>query len=254
MNPPEAPLTVGVALIGDEILAAQISESNGAWMLGRLRQLGARPREVCILPDDPALIAEAVARMSARWQVVLTSGGVGPTHDDITMEAVAAAFGVGLAVHPQMEAWLCRRFQSDPGGLSVWLRMARLPRGAQLIWSDDGQWPLCQVQNVYVMPGSPPYMKRQFEVIAPRLRCADRAQVRWVYFKAQEGALAPLLEQVVAAHPQVKVGSYPAVRPQPWQVRVSLESCDGAALEEAAEALRRLAQPWWVGMDDGEAP
>lgn len=251
-SPGEAP-TVGLALIGDEILAAQIQETNGAWMLRRLRQLGARPREVCVLPDERALIAEAVARMAGRWQVVLTSGGVGPTHDDITMEAVAAAFDVPLVLHEEMAAWLRRRFAQEPEALEVWLRMAQLPQGARLCWSQEGHWPLCQVQNVYVMPGSPAYMQRQFEVIAPLLRGSPAAST-WVYLAAGEGLLAPLLEQVLAAHPWVKLGSYPATNPQPWQVRVCLEARAPEVLEPAVALLRQLARPWWVDVTPSEEP
>jgi molybdenum cofactor synthesis domain-containing protein len=247
MSAARGALTVGLVLIGDELLSAQVEDSNGAWMLGRLRALGARAREVSVVPDDRALIAEALRRQCGRWDVVLTSGGVGPTCDDVTMEAAALAFDAPLAEDPTLRAWLERRFaDEDPRSRATWLRVARLPAGAKLRWDGD-QWPVCQVQNAWIMPGSPHHLRRQFEAISEALRGTPRAQ-QTILLTAGEGLLAPLLEEVARRFPGVTPGSYPAVAQEPWRVKVTLEGEDAARVAEAAAAFEGWTAAWrWTG-------
>jgi molybdenum cofactor synthesis domain-containing protein len=226
--------TAAIVIIGDEILTGKFADENGTFLIGELRALGVDLRRISVVPDDAADIAEAVLRDSARCDHVFTSGGVGPTHDDITIASIARAFGVGVARHPELEAKV-RAYWGDrlqPANL----RLADLPEGSELVYGKDQVWPVVCFKNVYILPGVPALFRRKFVDIRDRFRTEPVTTAR-LYVDADEGELAPHLDAVVAAHPAVRVGSYPRFSERAFRVMLTLESVDGAAVAAAFDAL-----------------
>jgi molybdenum cofactor synthesis domain-containing protein len=226
--------TAAVVIIGDEILSGKFADQNGAFLIGELRALGVELRRIEVIPDERDDIAATVKGVAARVDHVFTSGGVGPTHDDVTIEAIAAAFGVGVVRHPELE----RRVRGYWGERldAANLRLADVPEGAELAWGKDTTWPVVQFRNIYILPGVPELFRRKFVDIRDRFRSEPVVTAR-LYANADEGQLAPALDRVVAAHPAVKIGSYPRFTERDFRVLLTLESKDAAAVLAAYQAL-----------------
>lgn len=226
--------TAAIVVIGDEILSGKFREDNAAWLLGELRELGVALRHIQVIPDVVDDIRDAVRADAARFDHVFTSGGVGPTHDDVTILGIARAFGVGIVRHPELEAQL--RAYYGAAVLDAHLRMAEVPEGATLILADHPSWPVTSVRNVYVLPGVPAIFKKKFTAIRERFR-AQPFHLRRVYCMTDEGAIATDLDAIVAAYPGVSVGSYPRFEAVDYRVIVTLEAKDALLVEAAAGAL-----------------
>jgi molybdenum cofactor synthesis domain-containing protein len=225
--------TAAVIVIGDEILSGKFAEENAAFLIKELRDLGVALRRVEVIPDDVEEIAVAVSSAAARYDHVFTSGGVGPTHDDMTYEGVARAFGTRVVRHPQLEA-LLRGFWGDRLEERN-LRIADVPDGATLV-PTNAPWPVTSVRNVYILPGVPVLFRRMFEGIRERFR-AQPFHTRRVYCLADEGAIAAHLDAVVAEFAAVSVGSYPRHGETEFKVIVTLEGKDGAVVDRAMASL-----------------
>jgi molybdenum cofactor synthesis domain-containing protein len=226
--------TAGVVIIGDEILSGKFTEENARFLIGAFQDLGVELRRIAVIPDDVAEIAETVPDFARRFDHVFTSGGVGPTHDDLTMAGIARGFGTDVVREPELEAkvrgyWGERLAEPN-------LRLADVPRGAVLVYGKDTVWPVVSYRNVYILPGVPALFRRKFLDISDRFRSAP-ATVARLYCMADEGELAPHLDAVVAAHPAVKLGSYPRFDEQDFRVLVTLEGRDAAAVAAAQDAL-----------------
>ena len=151
-----------LVVIGNEILSGKIVDTNTPFLIAELRSLGVELAEIAVVPDEVARIAEAVARVASRSEHVFTSGGVGPTHDDVTMEGVAAAFAVPVIRHPRLEALLRGYYDAQKLPLEeANLRMADVPEGATLLEGPDLRWPVVAMRNVYVLPGIPEIFRRK---------------------------------------------------------------------------------------------
>ena len=232
------PAAAGIVIIGDEILSGKFADQNAAFLIGELRQLGVDLRRITVLPDEIDEIADVVPWFSERFDHVFTSGGVGPTHDDVTMAGVARGFGTRVVRHPDLEAKV--RGYWGPTMPEANLRLAHVPEGAVLVYGRDATWPVVSYRNVYILPGVPTLFKRKFLDIADRFR-ADPVTVARVYASSDEGVLAPHLDAVVAAFPQVKVGSYPRFDERDFRVLLTLESADAVAVAAAqADLVTRL--------------
>ena len=223
-------------LIGDEILSGKVVDENARFLIDELRQLGVGLRRITVIPDVLDEIAATVREFSSRFGQVFTSGGVGPTHDDLTMDGVALAFGQKLVRHPELEA-LMRGYYGErlePRNL----RMCDVPSGARLVAAGHPNWPVVAVENVYVLPGVPEIFRAKFLSIREQFRRAPYV-LRQIYTSAEEGSIAADLDRVVAAYPTVQIGSYPKfdVQSVGYSVKVTLESKDAAAVEAAAAAL-----------------
>ncbi len=229
---PAVAATAGIVVIGDEILSGKFAEENAAFLIGELRSLGVELRRIAVIPDDEADIADTVAWFASRFDHVFTSGGVGPTHDDLTMAGIARGFGTTVVQHPELESKVRAYWgeQLAPANL----RLAQIPAGAELV--GDAAWPVVAFRNVYILPGVPPLFKRKFLDIRARFRATPVAVAR-VWTTGEEGVLAPHLEAVVAAHPAVKLGSYPRFDEQDFRVILTLEGADAAAVAAAADDL-----------------
>ena len=228
--------TAGIVIIGDEILTGKFADENAAFLIGELRALGVELRRVTIIPDELADIAETVTKFSARFDHVYTSGGVGPTHDDVTMEAIARGFGTTIIRHAELEHRV-RAYWGDKLSEPN-LRLADIPDGAELVYGKDQIWPVVAYRNVYILPGVPALFKRKFVDIRDRFRAEPVTTAR-VYIEADEGAIADDLHAVVAAFPAVKIGSYPRFSEKDFKVLVTLE---GKAAAEVGGAHAMLVE------------
>lgn len=226
--------TAAIVVIGDEILSGKFPEDNAVWLTRELRELGVALRHIQVIPDVVEEIRDAVRADAARHDHVFTSGGVGPTHDDVTILGIARAFEVPVVRHPELEAQL-RAYYGD-ALLEAHLRMAEVPEGTRLIAADHPSWPVTSVRNVYVLPGVPVIFRKKFNAIRERFRAQPFA-VRRLYCMTDEGAIAADLDAIVAAFPGVSIGSYPRFEAVDFRVIVTLEAKDAALVDAAAAAL-----------------
>jgi molybdenum cofactor synthesis domain-containing protein len=226
--------TAGIVIIGDEILSGKFADENAAFLIGELRALGVDLRRVTMIPDDIADIAATVVRFSERFDHVFTSGGVGPTHDDLTMEGIAQGFGTRVVRQPELEQRV-RGYWGDKLAEPN-LRLANVPEGCELVYGKDQIWPVVAYKNVYILPGVPALFKRKFIDIRDRFR-AEPVSVARVYIDADEGQIADDLDAVVAAFASVKIGSYPRFAEQDFRVLITLE---GKIAGDVAGAQRML--------------
>lgn len=226
--------TAGVILIGNELLSGKIKDENAAFLAERLRELGVTLERVLVIPDRVELIGAEVRAMSERYDYVFTSGGVGPTHDDVTLEGIAAGFERTLCLDSALEEVLRGYFKEKLN--DAHLRMAKIPQGSSLIWPPDQPWPVYSYQNVFIFPGVPSTLQSKFNAIAERFRAA-RIYLRSLYLRVYEGEIAEALESLERAH-EVMVGSYPRTDPTSEHlVRVTIESRDATRVDAAVESL-----------------
>lgn len=248
--------TAGLIVIGDEILSGKVVDTNTPFLIGELRELGTRLGEIAVIADQRAGIAETVARFAARYDAVFTSGGVGPTHDDVTIAGVAQAFGVGVARHPELAALLTNYYRSLPRKattaaaeaeaqaaaheelLARNLRMADVPEGTTLLAGADLKWPVLCVRNVYILPGIPEIFRRKFLAIRERFRDSPFF-LRQIFIVCEEGEIAHHLDGIAASYPDVALGSYPRLEAAAdgHRVRLTLEGKDQARVAQASDAL-----------------
>jgi molybdenum cofactor synthesis domain-containing protein len=231
------PKTAAIIIIGNEILSGKVEDRNSAYLACGLRELGVDVRRVSVIPDEVDTIAEEVARFSQDYDVVFTSGGVGPTHDDVTMQGVAQAFGLGLVRNEGIAAIITESCGGDANMPT--LRMADLPDGADLIEGDGLRFPAVVVRNVYIFPGIPEYLVRKFEAIKERFR-SEPFVLKKIYINEEECLIAPALDTLVEEFPSIDVGSYPKVGLRDYKVVVTLESTDPESLAKAETRLLEL--------------
>lgn len=236
---PEAvgqPVTAGLVLIGDELLSGKVRDSNGPYLVTQLRRRGVDLCEVHVVSDDVEAIVEAVNLVRNRRSYCFTSGGIGPTHDDVTMEGVAAAFGMRLEERADLLDAVDMVFGTSDSGLA-WRKMAVVPEGCVMRPIGTG-WPVYTVKNVFVLPGIPEIFRRQLDALLDDLAVSTPVTTNVAFFKVGEGELTrPLTELADAYAGVVSLGSYPVLGHVEYQVKVTLDSRDMDAL---AEATRRL--------------
>ena len=202
--------TAALVVIGDEILSGRTQDKNVAQVATWLNDQGIRLAEVRIVPDLPDRIVESVNLLRAEHDYVFTTGGIGPTHDDITVDAIAEAFGVPVVVHPQARAILEDYYRDRPGGLTeARLRMARVPEGAELIPNPTSGAPGVRMENVFIMAGVPYIAASMLEALTGTLEGGRPVVSVVIGARAPESDVADLLRETEAAHPGVAIGSYP---------------------------------------------
>jgi molybdenum cofactor synthesis domain-containing protein len=233
--------TAAALLVGSELLSGKVHEANLVELAKTLRAGGVRLRRVVMVPDDMQVIADEVRVLSTSHDVVFTSGGVGPTHDDITIEAVALAFGVRAVVHPEFEALL--RGVYGERMTDGHLRMALVPEGAELVSHVETRWPTVRMKNVWILPGVPEAFRMKLAVVRDRVRGSAEFVTCEVLTKMDEPDLKPHLDRVVAAHPEVDVGSYPKWFDSRYKTKITFDATDRQKLESAvAEFLSLLPE------------
>ncbi|RPH82987.1 MAG: competence/damage-inducible protein A [Candidatus Rokuibacteriota bacterium] len=232
------PKTAGIILVGNEILSGKIADANAAYLCRELRALGVDVRRIAVIPDEVQLIAEVVAEFSRDFDVVFTSGGVGPTHDDVTIEGVARAMAVPVVRHTTLVALLERYYRGAVTGAA--LRMAEIPDGAELVGGEIVRFPTVLMRNVYVLPGVPEIFRAKFEALRERFR-DQPIHLKNVFVSIGEGTLADYLNRLLADFPLLQLGSYPELSNPEYKVKVTLESRDRGYLDQAlADFLARL--------------
>jgi molybdenum cofactor synthesis domain-containing protein len=201
-------ITAAVLVIGDEILSGRTKDKNIGYIADFLTAHGIDLKEVRVVSDEEAAIVEAVNALRARYTYLFTTGGIGPTHDDITADSIAKAFGVAIGVDPRAKAMMLERF-SEADLNEARLRMARIPAGADLVANKLSKAPGFWIGNVIVMAGVPAIMQAMLEEVAPKLKTGIRMLSETVRADLREGDLGTELRAVALAHPEVMIGSYP---------------------------------------------
>jgi molybdenum cofactor synthesis domain-containing protein len=237
--PPSPSPTAAVLVIGDEILSGRTKDKNSGYIADYLTQLGIDLREVRVVADDEAAIVEAVNALRARYTYVFTTGGIGPTHDDITADSIAKAFGVGIDYDPRAVAMLKSRLPDQELNEGR-MRMARIPDGADLIANSVSKAPGFRLGNVYVMAGVPAIMHVMMDALAPGLARGTPMLSEAIRADCREGDVAVPLAEVQRQHPQTMIGSYPFVDEGGYNTSIVVRSRDPAALAAAAAAVRAM--------------
>jgi molybdenum cofactor synthesis domain-containing protein len=242
--------TASLVVVGSEVLSAKVPDENGPWLARRLRELGVELRSITTVADRVDDIVEAVDRERRRAGWLFTSGGVGPTHDDVTVAAVARALGRPLARHQGLAAVIeaiHRRHHGEPAPEAA-LRMAQVPAGTELV-GDQG-YPSLLCANVIMLPGVPRFFRWQFDRVATLLGGAP-FRLAVLYLSVREERIAAPLAAVARAHPRVEIGSYPQFDDGDHLVRVTVESRDLAAVKAALAALQAALPPGSVLRTEG---
>jgi molybdenum cofactor synthesis domain-containing protein len=232
--------SAAIIVIGNEILTGKSEDQNASYLIKELYKLGVALRRVVIIPDDTDDIVNAVRECSARFDYVFTSGGIGPTHDDLTIPSIARAFDREMVRHPELES-LIRGYFGDETDEKR-LRLADVPAGSHLVGGSAMSWPVVATENVYILPGVPEFFRRKFDCIRDRFE-AEPFYVRMVFTREEELDIAPRLDEVAAAHTDVEIGSYPVFGGEDYRVKITIEAKEKTAVERAQKALLDQLKP-----------
>ena len=229
-------VTAALLVIGEEILSGRTRDENISYIADYLTRMGILLREVRIVADDEAEIAAAVNALRRRFTYVFTTGGIGPTHDDVTADAIAKAFEVEIAVDPDAVAAMRKRIKTEEL-TPARLRMARIPKGATLIENLISRAPGFVLENVVVMAGVPRIMQVMLDAVAPRLTKGSPILTRSVRLDVPEGDAAPGLADLQSSHPEVQIGSYPFFENKRLGTYVVLRATNADRLADAVAGL-----------------
>ena len=230
-------LLAAIIVIGNEILSGKVIDTNAPFLTRELRAIGVTLKRILTIPDEVDEIAEAVKEFRPRYDVVFTSGGVGPTHDDVTMEGIAKGLGRRLVRHPAIESRL-REFYKEHVN-DARLKMSEVPEGAELLVDGRLGFPTVKCENFYILPGIPELFEQKFEALRERFS-ATPYTMRVVYTREGEGSIAEHLNATLAAFPELLLGSYPKLSHPEYTVKLTLESKDPEYVDRALAHLLRL--------------
>ncbi len=226
--------SAGILIIGNEILSGKVTDTNSPYLCRELRTLGVDVERILTIADEVDLIAQEVRTMSDAYDFVFTSGGIGPTHDDMTMESVAQAFGRKVT----RSETIANRLERASGGApnESALKMAMIPDDAQLVDAGDLWFPVVIVENVHVFPGIPELLRKKFESIRDRFHGVP-VLLKSVFVRRRESEIAHLLNDLLHAFPELMLGSYPKIGEEAFHVLLTLESRDAGYLQDSLDAL-----------------
>ncbi|MCW5689783.1 MAG: competence/damage-inducible protein A [Pseudolabrys sp.] len=235
-------VTAAVLVIGDEILSGRTKDKNIGYIADYCTAIGIDLKEVRVVSDDESAIVEAINALRAKFTYVFTTGGIGPTHDDITADCVAKAFGVELEFHPEAVAILKERLAKTGGELNeARMRMARIPKGGALVANKVSGAPGFWIGNVITMAGIPSVMQAMLDEVAPKLKTGVKMLSASIRADAKEGDVGTELAAVAKAHPDVIIGSYPFMDENNGpNTNIVMRSRDAARLEEARVAVAAM--------------
>jgi molybdenum cofactor synthesis domain-containing protein len=233
--------SAGIIIIGNEVLSGKTQDINSYFLCTELRQLGVEVQKISTIPDVVELIGREVAEFSRQFDWVFTTGGVGPTHDDVTIDGVAYGFGSSVVRHPDIERRIRQRLGADVN--EARLRMANVPEGAELLATEALFAPIVRIHNVFIFPGIPRILQERFHAIKENFREAPYF-LKNVYVKLGEGIIAKMLNDVLAQFPELLLGSYPVLEMPEYKVKVTFESKD-------PEYLQRALQSFLSSLPDG---
>lgn len=228
------PKTAGIIIIGNEVLSGKTQDTNSHFLCRELRTLGVEVRRIAVIPDEIELIGSEAVLFSRQFDFVFTTGGVGPTHDDVTMAGIARGFGLRVVRHPELERQLRERHGQNIN--EARLRMAEVPEGAELVGEESLYAAVVRLGNIYIFPGIPKILHERFEVIKERFRDSPFF-LKVVYVREGEGVIASLLNGLLADFPELLLGSYPVLDNPDYKVKVTLESKNPHYLKQAFEKL-----------------
>jgi molybdenum cofactor synthesis domain-containing protein len=226
----------GMVVVGNEILSGKVHDTNSYFAARELRKIGVALKRIVVVPDELKPIANEVSHCAGSFEFVITSGGVGPTHDDITMQAVALAFGRRIVIHPELERTIRSHFTDS---LATGMKMAEVPEGAVLNAAGDLRFPTVQVENAYVLPGIPQIFEAKLVALLGRF-ATDPYYIRTIYTSAGEGTIAEHLNTCLRSYPALLLGSYPRIGNPDYRVKLTLESKDREYVERAFDHLIEL--------------
>jgi len=234
--------TAAIVTIGNELLSGDVVNTNGSWLARRLERVGIAVRLLAVLPDDIEEVAAFLRLHAPAVEVVLVTGGLGGTPDDVTREALAATFGVPQVEYPEVAEQLRARFRREPDYVSPW---ALLPEGSRPLENPLGGATGFAIGNVYALPGLPSEMEAMYELVEAELQRGAPIETWRRTYATTESRIVEALREIERRHPGVRVGSYPAFRPEGSEVEVVLKSSDPTALAAASAwaetALSRAA-------------
>ncbi|MBF0540113.1 MAG: competence/damage-inducible protein A [Nitrospirae bacterium] len=215
--------TCGIIIIGDEILSGKVRESNAYYITQNCRNYGIDVKRILIISDIIDEIGAAVKDFSQRFDYVFTSGGIGPTHDDVTIAGISSAFNVKPVINELLKDVITQKMgdRTTPEAL----KMAEIPEGAILITDETLTFPLIQFKNIYIFPGVPDYMRMKFDVLKKTFS-GPPFILKKVFVNQFESEFASILNEVVSRHKQIKIGSYPTINNEEYRVMLTLESID----------------------------
>ena len=232
--------TAAAIIIGDEILSGKVRDANAPLLIDLFRDSGVELRRLVCIADGVEVISAEVQGCAASHDVVVTSGGIGPTHDDRTVAGVAHAFSVPV-VRDEELAGMIRGFWGTRVNDAA-LRMADVPEGARLVYGGDGLLPIVAIANVYLLPGIPELFRAKLPTLRRHIT-GTRAALGSVWLRSDESSIAELLARIEAEHGGVKVGSYPSLHDREFRIWVTLEGADPAEVGRAVTALVDALEP-----------
>ena len=239
-------------IIGNEILSGRTQDANLAFLAQGLNDAGIRLREARVIPDDRETIISTVNEVRGKFDYVFTTGGIGPTHDDITAPCIAEAFGVNLIIHPEARRILESHY--PPGGLNeARLRMAQVPEGAVLLPNPISRAPGFRIENVFVLPGVPQIMQAIFNELRHRLKGGAKVFSRSVSCTLGEGVIAQDLGALQARYGDLEIGSYPYFRRSDFGVTLVVRGTDRGRIAAAVEELKALIRTFGGDPQEGLA-
>jgi len=229
------PRTAAALIIGNEILSGKIADTNTTFLARTLFDLGIELRRVVVCPDEVDTISTDLSALRATHDLVFTSGGVGPTHDDVTIEGVAASFDRPVVRSAAVEKMI-RHYYGDRAN-EAHFRMANMPEGAEMIRSSEAPWPTVVIENVFVLPGVPEIFELKLTDLRKRLDEGHTFHSQAIYTLSGEGEIASLLERIANDFPGVMVGSYVKWSAEDYRTKVTFDGADPDAVTEAADVL-----------------
>ena len=237
-------LTAGIVIIGNEILSGKTVDSNSSFLARELREIGVTLRQVIVIPDELDLIGNTVRDFHEQFDLVFTSGGVGPTHDDITMEGIAHGLGRRVVRHPILEGKL-REYSASRATNAAYMKMADIPEGAELLSLDTLRFPTVKIKNIYILPGIPEILQQKFLALKGEF-VSSPYYLKIIYTNQYESVIAESLNETLEYYPELLLGSYPKMNDPEYRVKVTLESKDQTYVEQAFAHLMNLLSPGGV--------
>lgn len=227
--------TAGLVIIGNEILSGKFADENTPYFIQELRSLGVRLCHVAMVEDDLDAIVRDVTYAKANFDHVFTTGGIGPTHDDVTMRAIAKAFKVELKPHPELVGALKHLPEAKRKALAP---LTIVPDGATLLWDEQSSWPLVTVENVWIFPGVPRFIQRRFPSLRHRIQSSPFITAA-LYLSVVESEIVSALDEIVRRYPTIEFGSYPRFGDEDHRTRLTVDGRDIHQVSSAFEALKQ---------------
>jgi len=226
--------TAALLVIGNEILSGKVRDTNSAYLATELRKLGVDLERILTIPDVIETIASEAVALSETYDFVFTSGGIGPTHDDLTMDGIAKAFDRKIVLNQSMSDRMTRHMKAPLN--DAMKKMAMIPQGAEVLDVGGLSFPVVIVENVYILPGIPELFEKKFDSIRDRFSGVP-FQLRKIYVRVNESDIAEILNQLLVDFPELMLGSYPRINEESYRVMLTLESRDPGYLERATTTL-----------------